>query len=184
MIQPKGGGEDSHDRNLALENALVQIHPHILGHILHLLLDIILHAAAQMQELPHLGKVEEEIAAEEHDAEEEMPAEVRKFLGPGQIGRLNERAGRPHARDLDTVDRRAEELVVPLDDAQVAADEDEFLRPLVLVSEDLADGLAGGLLHLVVALGALDLAEPLQMLARGEVAAAVGPHHREGGEHV
>lgn len=113
-----------------------------------------------------------------------MAAVVLDFLVEGEIGRLDEGAGRPGACDLDAVDGGAEELVVGLDDAQVPADEDELLGPFAFVAEDLADSFAGGLLGFVVALGAVLLGEAFEVLLGGEVAALVGAHEGDRGEDV
>lgn len=44
-------------------------------------------------------------------------------------------------------------MIVSLDDAEVAADEDEFAGPFGFVAEDFADAFAHFLLHFVGAFG-------------------------------
>lgn len=66
--------EKSSRGTLSLKDVLIQLDPHVLGHILHLRLDVIFHATAQPEELPDLGEPEEDIAGEQHDAEDDVPA--------------------------------------------------------------------------------------------------------------
>lgn len=61
IIQQTG---DSQTCTSPLEHVLAQFHPHIPGHRLHLRLDRIFHSPAQVEELPHFGEVEEDIAAQ------------------------------------------------------------------------------------------------------------------------
>ena len=137
-----------------------------------------------MQKLSDLGEPEEQVRREQHHLEQDMAGKVPHLLPGGQVGAFDEGAARPRACDFDPVDGGAQELVVGLDDAEVAADEDQGVRPLGLVAEDLADGAAGGLLHFVVAAGVVVLGEVLEVLGCGEVAAAVGAHEGGGGEDV
>lgn len=73
-IYTKRNKEKSRRSTLPLKDILIQLDPHVLGHILHLRFDVIFHAASQPEELPDLGKPEEDIAGEQHDAEDDVPA--------------------------------------------------------------------------------------------------------------
>jgi hypothetical protein len=59
---------------------MVQLYPHILGHGLHLRLKIVLHSTTKVQELPHFGEVEEDIAREEYNTEEQVATIVPNLL--------------------------------------------------------------------------------------------------------
>ncbi|GJC97202.1 hypothetical protein ColKHC_06028 [Colletotrichum higginsianum] len=114
-----------------------------------------------------------------------MPPRVTGAARPRQVRVLEQAAARPLSHHLDTVDRAAEVLVVALDDAHIAANEDELLGPLFLVGEHLADALLHALLHLIVPLGrrlALELLH--QPVARPLVAALVRPQQRRAREEV
>lgn len=87
-----------------------------------------------MQNLSNLRKVEEDIASQQDDLKQQMLSPVLQFLAERKIGGLDECTRRPRARDLDTVHRGTQELVISLDDTQAAADEDKLLRPLGLVA--------------------------------------------------
>lgn len=79
-----------------------------------------------------------------------MLSPIADSLGEREISCLDQRARSPYTRYLDAVNGRAEELVIRLDDAETAADEDELLWPFGLVAEDLADCGARGVLHFVL----------------------------------
>ncbi len=114
-----------------------------------------------------------------------MPPEIHRLLAQAEIRAVDQTPRGPVAGDFDAVDRGAEELVVLLHDAQVAADEDEFLRPFLLVAEDVPHALAHLLLHLIRALSLLFAGEALFDFGRGSViAASVGAHKRSGSEDV
>ena len=171
---------------LPLKNVMIQLDAILLRHAPHLLLQLILHAPPLGPEiLPDLGKPKHHVAAPKHESEHDLPAPTAHPLAPGQVQPLlDERARRPLARNLDTINRRAEELVVPLHDAQVPPQKDELLGPLGLVAEDVADALAGLLLHLEVALRLLLFGEVGDVLACAAVAARVGAEERRRGEDV
>lgn len=169
---------------LTLEDILTQLHTHILGHSLHLRLNAILHTTTKSQELPHLREPEKQVRAEQHYAEQQMATKVPQLLRCRQVRRLDKRAGRPSSGNLDAVDGRAQELVVGLNDAKVAANEDQWAGPFGLIAEYVTNCFAGSLLHFVVARGTLRFAEPFEGAVRREVAAAVRSHQGRRGEEV
>ncbi len=163
---------------------MIQLHSHILSDRLHLSLEIIFHATTQVQELAHLCEVEEEIAGEEHKTEKQMAAVVFNFLAQRQVRRFHKSARRPHPRYLHTVDGGSQELVVPLDNTEIAADKNKLTRPFIFITEYLADGFATSLLHFIVELGSLRFTQFLDALLSGEVSTAIGFHECQGGEDV
>ena len=163
---------------------MVEVHAHFLGHDLHLRLHVVLHAAAPAEPLPRLAPPPQRVAREQDDAEHDVAAQIAGPLAPAQLAALDERAAGPGAGDLDAVDGRAEELVVALHDAQVAADEQQLLGQPVLVAQDLADHRAALLLHLVAAPLAVRLGELVDVRLHAVRAARVGPHQRGRGEQL
>ena len=119
---------------LAFKNIGIQLHAHFLGHFLHLGLDLVFQSASQTEELAHFGKVEKQVAAQQSKPEEQMTTEVSYLLEQWQIGRIDKSPRSPETRQLKAIDRRTHVLVVSLDDAQIAADEDELSRPFSLVA--------------------------------------------------
>ena len=154
---------------------MIQFDAKILGHGPHLLLNLILHpTAARAEKLPHLGEPKHHVAAKENKLEHHVAAPVAHLFSPGQVGTLDERPRCPRPGDLDAIDRRAEELVVALHDAQVASEEDELLGPFGLVAEDVSDALSHLLLHLKVSLRLLRFRQFRDALARAVVTTRVG----------
>ena len=174
----------SKKERLSLKNILLQLHPHLLGHTLHLPLNIIFHPAPESQKLSNLGKPEKQITPEQHNTEQQMPSPTTHPLQHRESGHLNQRARSPRPRNLNPVHRRPQELVIRLHDAQTPPDEDKLLRPFGLIREDLANRAPCRLLHFIMSLGELRLAQSREMRLRALVAAAVGRHERDGGEEV
>ncbi|KAJ1299380.1 hypothetical protein OPQ81_000008 [Rhizoctonia solani] len=167
-----------------------RLHAHLPGHAPHAVLNLILHARAQAQPLAEAEEVEGDVGAPQHGPEDEVAPARGEHVPPGHDtttdttttsttgsggarGGVGGQAGAgPVAHHLDAVDGAAHVLVVALDDAHVAADEEQLLGPPVLVGEDLADPLLHAPLHLV---------DPPPGLLR---AALVRPHQGGAGKQV
>lgn len=170
---------------LSLKDAVVQLDAHILSHALHVRLDIVLHAPTDADPLPRLSPQEPDVAAQQDDAKRHVADPIAPALEKRKVAVLGEGSRGPQTRDLDAVDGRAEELVVALDDAQVAADEEQVARPLGVVAQDLLDAGTHADLHLVGALLlVLALGRPAKLVHGGVVAARVGSHQGRAGEDV
>ena len=163
---------------------MLHLNPILLGHLPHRLVHIVIHALAPTEELFELAEVEIRVRGQQDETEDEVVAVVAPADAPGEVGVLGEGAAGPVAGDLDAVDGAAEVLVVALDDAHVAADEDQLARPLLLVAQNLLDALAHRLLHLVLPPLLLPLGQPADPRARAAVPALVGPHQRRRREDV
>lgn len=167
------------------KDAMVKLKPHIHCNFLHARFHIILQILFPAEKLRHFAAVKQHVGAEEHEPEQHVPAEIEQAFTVAEVRAVDEGPRRPAAHDLDAVDGRAQVLVVALHDAHVAADEDEFARPLLLVREHLPDALLHLLLHLVRAFALLLLRHgALDARARAVVAARVRSHERRGSEDV
>ena len=164
---------------------MIQLNPQILGNLLHLHLHLILHTAPKAKNLSDLRSVENNIAAQHNEFENQMPSPILEFLRISEGWVVDETAGCPVASYFDAVDGGTEELVIALYDAEVAAYEDELFGPFRFVAEHLADAPAHFLLHFEMAFLELFACEALFDFVGGEVVAAcVGAQESGGGEDV
>lgn len=176
----------THHHQLPLKNPMIQLDPKILSHTLHLLLNIILHPLAHTHNLLNPTPQKHKITNRKHNPESQMLDPIPETLRDIEIGIFCQSSRSPKTGDLDPIHRRTEELVIALDNAQVAADEDEFLGPFGFVAEHGADGVAGFDLHFerVFLDGFAFSAELAQFTDGSVVAAFVGTHEGCGGEDI
>ncbi len=120
--------------SLALENIMLQLNPElILRHYSHMALDVIIHPLPPAEPLPNLAGPERDIGGEQDQLEQNMAPRICPPLGVAQVPAVYERATGPESCQLDTVDGRAEELIVSLHNPHVAANEEELAWKVLLL---------------------------------------------------
>ena len=170
---------------LALEDAMIQLNTKVFGDLLHLRFHLILHATSDAKELLNLTGVEHNIAAEQHELEQHVSAEVDYLVTVAQVRAFNKTARSPVTGDLDAIDRRSKELIVALHNAEITPNEYKLLRPLFLVGQDVLYTFAHLLLHLKGTLSLLFPGKALLDFIRGTiVTAGVWSHECRGGEDI
>ncbi len=79
----------------------------ILGHISHLFLDIILHPITESKSLPDLAGIENNITAEQYEAEDQMLPCIHQSFTETQVRVVNQTPACPIPCHFDPVDWRA-----------------------------------------------------------------------------
>lgn len=87
-----------------------------LGHFDHAFLKIIIHATSQPQQLPEPTDPKDHVSPQQDGSEQQVARIKAPPSTSRQLPVLAQRPTSPQARDLDPVNRAAEELIVSLDD--------------------------------------------------------------------
>ena len=126
-------------QRLAFKDRMIQFNAVVLREFLHRLLHVILHSLPPTEELPDFTTPEPHIAGKEHKLEDHVACKIPHPLSPWQVRALCQSERRPIPGDLDSVNRGSQELIVTLDNAHVAANDDKLSRPFGLIAENLLD---------------------------------------------
>jgi len=138
---------------LSLENTVLQLYPKLVfRQEPHLFLDIILHAATKTQSLSDLATPKHQVTSEQHESKQQVPPSIHEPFAKGEILIINQTSTSPRPSHLDAVDRTAQELVIALYNAHVAAYEEEFPREVRFIGEDVTNTLTHAFLDFEVTL--------------------------------
>lgn len=167
-----------------IKHTMLELNSNPLRHLLHTLLNIIIHPLPHSNRLSKLRPIKPQISRKQHKPKQTVLPILFPSLNRPRLTILRQSSTSPVASNLDPVNGGAEELVVPLHNPEVAANEDKFLREFVLVRKDIANVAAHTLLHFELSLFLVHFAEFLDAFHGFVVASLVGSHQSGTGEDV